>query len=112
MKKKTLSPNDLGKNFLTDQCQKIKIDDLVKKAGQKIKHTLIKSELELHGQKLQLTQAATGFNGLRFWFICPLCNRKVGIIYKYPFNEKLGCRKCLRLKYRKQRYKGMIEEQI
>ncbi|MBD3245284.1 MAG: hypothetical protein GF335_04835 [Candidatus Moranbacteria bacterium] len=95
--------------MLVENCKKIKIDDFARRANLKIKKALIEADLEMYGYRFELTQSATGFNGQRFWFICPLCKKRAGIIYKHPLNREIGCRDCLNLKYRKRRYKGMIE---
>ena len=105
---KTMNPNDFGKKFLADKCQKISISKLLKKSRYKIKQYLLKSELEHKGIKMSFTNSRTGFGGKRIWFKCPMCSRRVEIIYINP-SGNIGCRKCLNIDYRKHRYKGMIE---
>lgn len=103
-----IKPNDLGK--IAESVQSVKIDDLVSKAKGEFKLQFIKSSLNLDGIEIQLTTSKTRFGGNRIWFICPICQKKRGVIYKdSPF---LGCRICLNLKYKQQRYKGMIEEMV
>jgi len=106
---KTMKPNDFGKKYLAEQCQKIKIKDYLKKVNNKIKEELIKSELGVDGYNILLNRSRTGFGGTRFWFSCPICNKRVGVLYKHPTSQILGCRTCLRLDYRSHRFKGMIE---
>jgi hypothetical protein len=67
------------------------------------------SQLKMMGIDVELIAAETRFNGVRFWFKCPLCQRRVGVLFKHPLSQAIGCRLCLNLRYRKQRYKGMIE---
>lgn len=110
--KKTLNPNDFGRKNLVENCQKIKIDDFLPQCKEKMKKELIKMALKLLGYQVNLTTSRTLFNGVRLWFKCPLCGERVGIIYKHPLSNKIGCRICLRLSYRKRRFKGMIEEQL
>lgn len=108
--KKSLTPNNFGKIYLIDECPKIKIKDFVKKYKEEIKKLLIESELKAMGENIELTTSKTNYNGLRFWFKCPICHKRAGVLYKRPLNNQIGCRKCLNLDYRKHRYKGMAEE--
>lgn len=107
---KTLNPNNLG--LLVEECQKIKISDFLRKTKEGLKEALIKSELEIEGLSIELTTSKTNYNGVRFWFRCPLCKQRVGVLFRHPLNNKIGCRKCLGLEYRKRRYKGMIENDL
>jgi hypothetical protein len=104
-----MKPNDFGKKYLTEQCQKIKITDFVRESTSQLKETLINASLEAEGYDLLLNRSKTGFGGTRFWFSCPICNRRVGVLYKHPLSQILGCRRCLRLDYRKHRYHKMVE---
>lgn len=107
---KSLNPNDLG--LLVEGCQKIKISDFLGKCRERLKEALIKSELEILGLSIELTTSKTCYNGIRFWFKCPLCGGRVGVLFKHPLNDTIGCRKCLNLEYKKRRYKGMVEVSI
>ena len=106
---KTLNPNDLGKTILVDECQSLRINNFLKKSRVLLKESLLTSELETLGLKIELTTSKTCFNGARIWFVCPLCNKRAGVLFYHPINQQIGCRLCLGLEYRKQRYKGMIE---
>jgi len=106
---KTLNPNDLGKTFLVEECSKIKIEDFLKQYRGKLKERILSSELEASGWNIELTTSQTHYNGMRLWFKCPLCTARVGVLFRHPLNNAIGCRKCLKLEYRKRRYKGMIE---
>lgn len=107
-----MKPNDFGKKYLTEQCQKIKITDFVRESTSQIKETLINASLEAEGYDLLLNKSKTGFGGTRFWFSCPICNKRAGVLYRHPVSQILGCRHCLRLDYRKHRYSKMIENSI
>lgn len=49
---------------------------------------------------VSLMPTATQFNGQRWWFVCPHCQRRQGKLY---WSEKdIGCRKCFRLHYASQ----------
>ena len=106
---KPSNPNDLGKKFLVEQCQKIRIEDFLKTYRDRLKELIIDSEIEALGLKVELATSKTCFNGIRYWFTCPLCGARAGILLKHPLTGNLGCRRCLNLEYRKRRYKGMIE---
>jgi hypothetical protein len=109
---KTMRPNDFGKKFLTEQCQKIEITDFIRKANLKLKGIILKSEIEAEGHNILLSRTKTGYGGTRYWFSCPICGKSVGIIYKHPESKLLGCRRCLGLDYRKHRYSKMIENDV
>ncbi len=108
---KPMNPNDFGKKYLTEQCQKIRITDFIKSSNKQIRAILIRLSLEEAGHNVLLKKSVTGFGGARLWFSCPICNKRVGVLYKHPISHILGCRKCLRLDYRKHRYRGMIESE-
>lgn len=108
-----LNPYDLGENFLVvENFEKIKVDELVSKAQKELKFRLLQAQIEVLGVDVSLTTTKTKFNGERFWFACPNCKKRVGTLYKHPFEDIIGCRICLNLKYKKQRFKGMIEASI
>ena len=109
-KMKSLNPNNLG--LLVEECKKIKISDFLKKSRAELKEALIKSELEIDGLSIELTTSKTSYNGVRFWFKCPLCGLRAGVLFRHPVNEAIGCRQCLKLEYRKRRYKNMIENRL
>ena len=107
---KTMSPNDFGKKYLVEQCQKVRISDFIRKTNQELKGYLLKTVINAEGYNLSLKKSKTGFGGTRYWFSCPICNKRSGVIYRHSVSQILGCRRCLKLDYRKHRYKGMIEE--
>ena len=109
---KTLSPNDLGKKFLVEECSKIKVEDFLKRCWGGLKELILKSEIDVLGWKLELTTSKTHYNGIRLWFKCPVCGHRVGVVFKHPLTNVVGCRKCLNLEYRKRRYKGMVENEL
>jgi len=106
---KTLKPNDLGKKFIVEECQKVSISSFIKNTKTKLKGALLKVELEFKNLSIQLGTSKTHTGGIRFWFKCPMCNKNVGIIYIHPITNNIGCRTCLNLKYKKSRFKGMVE---
>lgn len=104
-----INPYDLGKNNLIEYSQKIQIDDIVRRVNKQLKQQILQSQIEVMGLNVNLSFSRTRFNGQRFWFVCPICSRRVGTIYKHPMSNQIGCRTCLNMKYKKQRFKGMIE---
>ena len=106
---KSLKPNDLGKRFLVEESQRISITSYIRTAQEKLKGVLITAEIEVGNTHIELVQSKTAFGGTRYWFKCPLCERRAGMLYIHPFNAILGCRACLNLEYRSRRYKGMVE---
>ena len=110
-KMKSLNPNNLGK-FLVEDCQKIAISCFLKKSKEKLKKILITSEIDAGGIAIELTSSNTHFGGLRYWFKCPICEKRVGTLFIHPLNQQVGCRGCLGLEYRGRRYKGMVENSI
>ena len=109
---KTLSPNDFGKKLLVEDCQKIKIKDFLKVCRTELKRVILNSEIETQGLNIGIATSKTCFNGIRLWFICPICQKRVGVLFSHPITAGIGCRMCLGLDYRKRRFKGMIEEKI
>lgn len=107
-----MNPNDLGEfstlATVAENLVKLKITDVLKTVKSKMRRCLVQSELEVSGIKVRLQTSKTGFGGERLWFTCPDCGRRVGTLYRSE-SGGLGCQKCLRLTYRKQRYKGMTE---
>ena len=107
-----MTPNDFGKTFLVEECQKIKVEDFTRQYRDKIKELVLDSEVEISGWKVGFTTSKTHYNGVRLWFKCPLCGLRVGVLLKHPLTNAIGCRQCLKLEYRKRRYKGMVENLV
>ena len=104
-----IKPYDLGKNNLVENSQKIRIDDIVRQVNKEVKHQILQSHIEVLGFNINLSTSPTRFNGKRYWFVCPTCGKRVGVIFKHPLTFQMGCRTCLKIQYKKQRFKGMIE---
>ena len=106
---KTLNPNDLGKKFIVEECRKVSISALIKATKNKLKESLLKTELEYWGLDIGIATSNTHKGGVRYWLKCPVCQKKVESVYLHPITNRIGCRICLNLKYKKSRFKGMIE---
>ena len=104
-----MTPNDFGKKILVDRCQKISFSDFLKEANKQLKKSTLQLLIEADGFEISIKESKTGSGGVRYWFDCPLCHKRTSVIYRHPVSQILGCRRCLKLDYRKHRYKGMIE---
>jgi hypothetical protein len=50
-------------------------------------------------QRIELTTTRCNFGGVRYWFLCPCCSRRVGALYKAPGGARFMCRHCNDLSY-------------
>ena len=65
-----------------------------------IKWTLEKRACVPGEAVLWLVLTEPHFGGKRWWFVCPPCGRRCGILYfREGANPPWGCRRCLRLRY-------------
>ena len=109
---KAFSPNDLGKQILVEDCQRLSITTYLNIVKEKLKKELLCIEIKKGNLNIELIPSKTTFDGVRYWFKCPMCLQRVGILFVHPLSQSLGCRKCLALEYRSRRYKGMIENKL
>jgi hypothetical protein len=109
---KSSTPNDFGKKFLVEECQKITMSEYLLLAKTKLKEALLASETNISDTLVSFKTSETRFGGTRHWFACPSCNRRVGVLFIHPLTQDIGCRICLGLEYRKRRFKGMIENYV
>ena len=94
---------------LVEQCQRVNINTLLKDVEAEARLARLHARIEVLGIRMETTTTPCHFGGVRHWFICPRCKRRVGTLYKPPMKNELLCRKCHSLRYGKSRYKGMIE---
>jgi hypothetical protein len=109
---KSMNVNNLGNTFLVEDCQKVAVSDLLRDYKTKLKETILRAQFEMLNENVLITTSKTGNGGLRFWFMCPRCKRRSGVLLKHPLQNILGCRSCLKLEYKSRRFKGMIENNI
>ncbi len=103
--------NDYGKSVkLADVCHKVRVQEIVHVYKKSMVDTLEDSKIDIAGVLVPLTESRTGHGGIRLWFKCPLCMRRVGILYQG--SDGVGCRLCFKLDYRSHRFKGMIESDL
>lgn len=103
-----INPYDLGE--IVENTPGVEINDLVHRAKDEFKAIFAKSKIDLNGTAVSMTSSQTRFGGLRLWFLCPKCNKRRGVLYLK--DGEIACRICFGLKYKKQRYKGMMEANI
>jgi len=56
-------------------------------------------------QRMTLTPTPTRHEGRRWWYACPACNRRVGVLHLPPGEKFFACRSCHDLSYR-SRWRG------
>lgn len=102
-----LKPNDLGNLLTLEQLPKVLVNEWVRQARKKMVNQLLEMEADIGGFQIEFATSQTRFGGRRYWFLCPICQRKRGVLYLNPINRIMQCRKCLGMSYWQQRYKGM-----
>ena len=55
---------------------------------------------------VSLDATACNFGGERYWFVCPSCGVRAGVLYRAPGNEYFWCRDCSNLSYRSRNCSG------
>lgn len=103
--------NDLGR-FLVEDCKRLSIKDFLASSKEKLKKTLLESEIQISGYYVGLDTTEVSGGGTRYWWKCPMCHERKGILFSHPYLDLVGCRKCLQLRYRKSRFKNMIESHV
>ncbi|MFC1782292.1 hypothetical protein ACFL02_01735 [Planctomycetota bacterium] len=48
---------------------------------------------------IMFTSTPCYFGGKRYWFVCPLCSRRAGIVYQTDKFNRFFCRECSNLTY-------------
>ena len=85
-------------NFIEDS-QPIQVSGVVKALWNNLIKDLKQNGATINGNKVKLTATKTQFSGIRYWFSCPKCNKRVGTLYNHPKYNYIGCKECLGLKY-------------
>lgn len=107
---KSMKVNNYGR-ITVEQCQILEINPLIRELRQEAQNLIQKAEIKVENLTIKLTTSKTKA-GVRYWFQCPLCSKRVGKLYKHPLNNALGCRICLNLDYNSHRFKGMLERNL
>ena len=95
-----MTVNDSPKYFTSD-CQRVELKRLLKEVKKQLKAELLKSNLAINGFESNIITSQTGNGGERYWFVCCMCKKPCGCLYKHPVSELVACRSCLHLKYKK-----------
>jgi len=101
-----LKANDYGKILTLESLRKVTIDSLVRLARLEVKKRYLESVDLGSDRKIDLTTSRIANGGSRYWFLCPDCQRRSGVLYQGP--NGLTCRICVGYRYRSSRYKGMV----
>ncbi len=97
---------------MVEDCQRLELKVYLREAKVKLKEALLTAEMTAQGIPVGLAASRTGFGGIRYWFVCPICGKRAGVLFVHPASHTVGCRKCLGLEYRKRRFKGMVENAL
>ena len=97
--------------FTVEECGSININELMRKIKNLLKEELLKIELEGLGNNIKLTSSKTGRGGTRYWFFCPQCNKRIGVLYRIPGSNSFQCRHCGNLQYGMAHYHRSPQEE-
>ena len=98
-------------SFSVEECGKIDINDLMAKIKELLRTELLQIELNGLQNNIKLASSKTGNGGMRYWFFCPKCNKRVGVLYRRPGSDSLVCRRCGNLQYSAARYHRSQQEE-
>ena len=93
-----------------EDCVRIPIRTCLAALGTTAPDVVLGSVVEIVGTSVALTATPCGFGGQRYWWVCPHCSQRIGVCLIDPAQHAVGCRSCLGVSYRAQRYKGMAED--
>ena len=108
------------KKLTTEECEQIGVDIIVQAQrnhmfelreewlrcefnnvlAQRFEAISLKSLLHISPLSLSFTTTRLHFGGVRYWFICPNCNRRVAKLFKPKSERNFGCRYCYNLTYK------------
>ena len=84
----------------------LSVEDCQKITVQNIKDSLNDgAELDINGTLVRLISTRCNYGGNRYWFVCPSCSNRVGVLYRKPLNQVFICRKCNDLTYQTVKYR-------
>ena len=74
----------------------------------RLEYTVTRGGIETeHDFNVSLTTTLCHYGGIRYWFVCPFCSKRVGGIYRVPGGLYFACRKCQDLTYRSRNRTGI-----
>jgi hypothetical protein len=68
----------------------------------------VEEEYREQDYHVRLTTTPCHFGGVRHWFLCPRCFKRVGVLYRTG-QRRFACRKCLNLTYESTRLSGIYK---
>lgn len=99
-------------NVLVEDCKQLSVSGVLSSIKDEQKKALENTEIVIDGVPVTFCTSVLISGGKRIWFKCPLCEKRVAVLYKHPVSSDIGCRRCLRLEYRSRRYKKMLENKL
>ncbi|MFT8600103.1 MAG: hypothetical protein ABF709_07910 [Leuconostoc pseudomesenteroides] len=57
----------------------------------------VKDCVRFNGHKVKLTTTSPNYGGVRYWFVCPICDKRKGTLY--DVRSVMACRSCAKLYY-------------
>lgn len=118
--------------LILEKCEQINISTIVRKLKEEIfqqKPVISIGEFELfldkklaevsalslkHRSPLRIiiTHTVPNYGGKRYWFICPGCKRRVGVLYIIEHGDIFKCRDCYNLIYQSSATHDYREKQV
>ncbi len=94
---KKLSPSDLEKIIKQGNNDNVlNIDEFLRVINKDMKKVLLESQVNAMGLNISLTTTRTRFGGEKFWFICPECKNRCGVLSNNIHFLKYVCRSCIK----------------
>ena len=118
--------------LILENCEQINISTIVRKLKEEIfqqKPGISIDEFELSIDKrlaeisalslknksplrVIITYTVLNYGGKRYWFICPGCKQRVGVLYKPEYGDIFKCRDCYNLIYQSSATHDNREKQV
>lgn len=86
-----------------EECQRISISEVELQSYDP-------SVIEVNDQTVKITKTRCNLGGWRYWFVCPMCNRRIGMLYRKPLGSSFLCRHCQNLTYQLTKYRRSHQE--
>lgn len=93
------APYDFDKNNYVEDSVVLNIDSFLQELWKSFLASIQTHGTQINEVEVKVATTKTNFDGLRYWFKCPICNKRVKILYAHPRYNKVACRDCLGLKY-------------
>lgn len=63
--------------------------------------------ININNHKIKIASTRPNYGGLRWWFVCPLCQKRKRVLYLS--SSDYYCRECLKLNYKSQTYRSKYD---